>query len=256
MLNRGWLIKHDPDNAGREEKWFTGLPKEGGAEAQAPGLVHLYLPDCFGIAWYQVRFFDTLSEGGRRILLRCSHTGNFYAGTNNQVSEPAMWMQDFNKAKATGFNTVRFISGAALPDQLDYCDELGLMVYEEPYAGWLTENGPRAREVYEEDMLTMVKRDRSHACLTMFGTLNETQEVEPWGQFPIIAKDCLGAVRDLDETRLIIYSSGRFDGNSGVGSVANPFSREWECLWNGENKENGKTQRWVPEKGFLSIWAG
>lgn len=183
---------------------------------------------------------------GRRILLRCSHTGNFYPGGNNQPIDPALWMQDFAKAKACGFNAVRFISGAAYPDQLDYCDELGLMIYEEPYAGWLTENGERDAELYDEDMLTMVKRDRSHACLTMFGTLNETKEVEPWSHFPIIAKDCLEKIRDLDETRLILYSSGRFDGDSRVGSVANPFSREWECLWNGESKENGKVEAWAP----------
>jgi len=182
---------------------------------------------------------------GRRMILRCSHTGNFFPGGNNQPDGPQMWMQDLVKAKACGFNTVRFISGAAYPDQLDYCDELGLMVYEEPYASWLMENGDRDVELYEEDMLTMVKRDRSHACLTIFGTLNEMRDTSPQWRFPIIARDCLGKIRELDETRLILYSSGRFDGDSRVGSLSNPFSREWEYLWNGESKENGKVEQWV-----------
>ena len=39
--------------------------------------------------------------------------------------------QDLVYAKAAGFNTVRFIAGVAREDQLDFCDELGLMVYEE-----------------------------------------------------------------------------------------------------------------------------
>ena len=182
---------------------------------------------------------------GRRILLRCSHTGNFFPGTNNQA-QTDLWMQDFAKAKACGFNAVRFISGAAYPDQLDYCDELGLMVYEEPYAGWLTENGEREAELYDEDMLTIVKRDRSHACLTILGTLNETLNEEPYSHFPGIAKDCLEKIRDLDETRLVLYSSGRFDSDMSVGSVANPFSREWECLWGDENKETGQIEPWHP----------
>lgn len=181
---------------------------------------------------------------GRRILLRCSHTGNFYPGGNNQPDGPELWMQDFAKAKATGFNAVRFISGAAFPEQLDYCDELGLMVYEECYAGWLTENSEREREIYEENMLRIVKRDRSHACLTMIGTLNETRNDRVFSHFPIIAKECLDKIRDLDETRLVIYSSGRFDGDSRVGSVSNPFSREWECVWNGENAQTGKVEDW------------
>ena len=198
----------------------------------------------FGFRTFTVGQDGWFYLNGRRILLRCSHTGNFFPGGNNQPIDPALWMQDFAKAKATGFNAVRFISGSAIPEQLDYCDELGLMVYEECYAGWRTENGEREREIFEEDMLSVVKRDRSHACVTMFGTLNETKEIDPWGHFTIIAKECLGKIRDLDETRLVIYSSGRFDGDSRVGSVSNPFSREWECVWNGENKETGKVEEW------------
>lgn len=199
----------------------------------------------FGFRTFNVGQDGWFYLNGRRIILRCSHTGNFYPGGNNQPDGPELWMQDFAKAKACGFNTVRFISGAAYPDQLDYCDELGLMIYEEPYSGWLMENGSRDAELYDEDMLTMVKRDRSHACLTILGTLNEMRDTEPQWRFPIIAKDCLKKIRDLDETRLVIYSSGRFDGDSRVGSLANPFSREWECLWNGESKENGKVEQWI-----------
>ncbi len=184
---------------------------------------------------------------GRRIFLRCSHTGNFFPGGNNQPTEPALWMQDLVKAKACGLNTVRFISGAAYPDQLDYCDELGLMVYEEPYAGWMTQNSDREQELYDEDMLTIVKRDRSHACVTIFGTLNETGSKDPYGHFPGIAQDCLKKIRDLDETRLVLFSSGRFDRDSRLGSVANPFSREWEHLWNAESKETGKINEWDPD---------
>ena len=67
VLEKNWLIAHDPDNIGREEGWQNGLGEKA-VEACVPGLVHLYLPDCFGIAWYQVRFTDTLSAGGRRLL--------------------------------------------------------------------------------------------------------------------------------------------------------------------------------------------
>lgn len=200
----------------------------------------------FGFRTFMVGQDGWFYLNGRRILVRCSHTGNFFPGGNNQPVDPALWMQDFAKAKATGFNMVRFISGSAYPEQLDYCDELGLMVYEECYGGWLTENGQRDRELYEENMLTVVKRDRSHACLTVYGTLNETRDDGVFSHFPIIAKECLDKIRDLDQTRLVLYSSGRFDGDTRVGSVSNPFSREWECLWNGENKETGKVEQWNP----------
>ena len=45
--------------------------------------------------------------------------------------------RDMLNAKAAGFNMVRFIAGVADPAQLDFCDGLGLMVYEECLASWL-----------------------------------------------------------------------------------------------------------------------
>jgi hypothetical protein len=38
----------------------------------------------------------------------------------------------------------------------------------------------------------------------------------------------------LDETRLLLLSSGRFDGHLEIGSVSNPGSREWEYAWGKE----------------------
>lgn len=177
---------------------------------------------------------------GKRIFLRCSHTGNFFPIGQTQPINPDLWRQDFIKAKACGLNTIRFISGAAFPEQLDYCDELGLMVYEEPYAGWLTQNGSRSKEIYQEDLLTMVKRDRSHPSLTIWGLLNETVPTDPYGDYVKIARESLEDVRRLDETRLVLFSSGRFDGDAFVGSLSNPYSRKWECLWN-EEDENSTT---------------
>ena len=50
---------------------------------------------------------------------------------------PDLVRRDLIFAKASGFNMVRFISGTAYPEQLDFCDALGLMVYEESLAAWL-----------------------------------------------------------------------------------------------------------------------
>ena len=61
---------------------------------------------------------------GRRIFLKSAHTGRGLR-------------RDMLNTKAAGFNMVRFIAGVADPAQLDFCDELGLMVYEECLASWL-----------------------------------------------------------------------------------------------------------------------
>jgi len=38
-------------------------------------------------------------------------------------------------------------------------------------------------------------------------------------------------LRRWDETRLVLYSSGRWDRDPAVGSVSNPGTTEWQCLW-------------------------
>ena len=55
-LRTGWQLIHDAKNVGREEKWFNGIPEAAAVKAEVPGFVHTYLPDCLGVAWYQLRF--------------------------------------------------------------------------------------------------------------------------------------------------------------------------------------------------------
>jgi len=175
---------------------------------------------------------------GRRILLRGSHTGNCMPESTHHLSrDKSLLRKDFSMAKSVGFNMIRFISGVALPEQLDLCDELGLMVYEEPLASWRTKDSDRAKEIYQYDLLNMIKRDRSHACVTIWGLLNETRLKDSYGQCSFIARESLGEVRDLDETRLVLFSSGRWDGDAFVGSVANPYHREWQYLLGGEGPD-------------------
>lgn len=171
---------------------------------------------------------------GRRIYLRCSHTGNSMPESTHHIAQDKeILRRDFLMAKAAGFNMLRFISGAALPMQLDLCDEIGLMVYEEPVSSWLTKNGPHAADIYRHDLLSMVRRDRSHPSLTVWGLLNETPSTQPHDQACLAARDSLPALRELDETRLVLFSSGRWDRLDN-GSVANPGSRIWQPLWGNE----------------------
>ena len=181
---------------------------------------------------------------GRRILLRCSHTGNSLPESTHHVSrDRELLRKDFLLAKSTGFNAIRFISGAALPVQMDLCDEIGLMLYVEPLASWKTLNGTHAVENYMHDLLSMIKRDRSHPSVTAWGLLNEHPRTEPFDQVFEAAKNSLPAIRKLDNSRLVIFSSGRWDRRGDIGSVCNPGKDEWEYLWgndgNPEYNNNG-----------------
>ncbi len=164
---------------------------------------------------------------GRRIFLRSTHTGNHYPMGISRAQELDFVRRDLIYAKASGFNMVRFISGMALAEQLDFCDEIGLMVQEESLAGWLLADSPHMAERYDRSTREMILRDRNHPSLTIWGMLNETFD----GPVFRHAVETLALVRSLDPTRLVLLSSGRWDAQPGIGSVANPGSAKWEHVW-------------------------
>ena len=113
---------------------------------------------------------------GRRLLLRCSHTGNHCPIGLQLPPDPDYLRRDLLNVKTMGFNAIRFIAGVATRQQLDLADELGLMVYEESYAGWLLGDSPQMKERFDRSVASMVRRDRNHPCVVMWGLLNETND--------------------------------------------------------------------------------
>lgn len=149
---------------------------------------------------------------GRRIYLRCSHTGNCVPVGEAQVSpDPDMLRRDLLNVKVMGFNAIRFIAGIATTYQLDLCDEIGLMVYEEHLGSWVLGDSAKMAERYDRSAAEMILRDRNHPSVVMWGMLNETQD----GPVFRHAVSALSLVRSLDDTRLVMLNSGRFDGQIG-----------------------------------------
>ena len=164
---------------------------------------------------------------GRRLLVRSTHTGNHFPCSWPAASHPELWRQDLINAKACGLNMVRFIAHVALPEQLDFCDEIGLMVYEECMASWCLEDSPRMAERFDRNTMAMVMRDRNHPSVTVWGLLNETND----GPVFRHAVGFLPQLRKLDPTRLVLLNSGRWDRQRAIGSISNPYSEQWEHSW-------------------------
>jgi len=144
--------------------------------------------------------------------------------------DPDLLRRDLLNVKAMRFNAIRFIAGVAKRYQLDLCDELGLMVYEESYAGWCLADSPKMAERYDESVAGMIRRDRNHPSVVIWGLLNET----PDGPVFRHAVGALSLVRSLDDTRMVMLGSGRWDGQLDLGSLCNPGSQEWERLLGAE----------------------
>ncbi len=167
---------------------------------------------------------------GRRILVKSSHTGNEFPIGQHLAYSLDVLNRDLLYAKAAGFNMIRFIAGTAYPEQLDFCDKIGLMVYEESYASWCLKDSPQMAERYDRSISEMILRDRNHPSIVIWGLLNETKD----GAVFRHAKKTLPLIRSLDDSRLILLGSGRWDGQQDVGSVSNPKTFQWQYLWGTE----------------------
>ena len=190
---------------------------------------------------------------GKRVFVRSTHTGNHFPMGQVVPQDHDLVRRDLVIAKACGFNMVRFIAGVAYPEQLDFCDEIGLMVYEENLASWCLEDSPHMARRYDLSVREMILRDRNHPSVTIWGMLNETTD----GPVFRHAADALSLVRSLDDTRLVLLGSGRWDCQWNIGSVSNPGSDRWEHEWGAEAPDATPTPfKWQPMKGGYFDRAG
>ncbi len=170
---------------------------------------------------------------GNRVFLKGSHSCNHFPVGLQVPASPELARRDIIYAKMAGFNCIRFIAGMPTRYQLDLCDELGLMVYEENYASWCLADSPNMAERYDRSFTEMIKRDRNHPSIVIWGMLNETED----GPVFRHAVNARKLVRSLDNTRLLILNSGRFDRQMNIGSLCNPGSSEWQYLLGAESPD-------------------
>jgi hypothetical protein len=180
---------------------------------------------------------------GRRLFLRGSHTGNSSPIGLQLPHDPDLFRRDLLNVKAMGFNMIRFIAGMAVRYQLDLCDEIGLMVYEESYAAWLLADSPNMAERFDRSVAEMVRRDRNHASVVIWGLLNETED----GPVFRHAVGMLPLIRSLDDTRMVMLSSGRWDAQLSIGSLSNPGSAVWEHLLGDERPQAAPAPASAPD---------
>lgn len=175
---------------------------------------------------------------GKRLFVKCTH-GNVVdplaiEGTPRDMT----WLgAELEELKAAGFNMYRSISYAALPEQLDIADELGLLFYDESQASWLMKDPSK----FELDLPALVKRDRNHPSLVIWGLLNEVGYLWPKTEVDAIyheARGFLPKLRAIDDTRVVLLSSGRFDMDFKTASASNPGSSEWNVFLGGEDPNN------------------
>jgi len=186
---------------------------------------------------------------GRRIFLKSCH-GNFCDPIALQGTPRDMtWLgRDFPQLKKAGFNTMRFIMSAAMPEQLDQADELGFLIFGEHQSSWLCTDPNK----FGITLNQVVRRDRNHPSLVMYGLLNETASIPVYQK----ARDWLPSLRAIDDTRPVVLSSGRWDLDHKTASISNTGSPTWDVYLGGEDAQNPKPTGHLQEMGAYKDGTG
>ena len=206
---------------------------------------------------------------GKRIFLKSSHTAADTPVGVRVPLDPDMLRRDFLNCKVMGFNMIRLISGLGRRYQMDLADEIGLMVYDESFSAWgmgwglgwgkgdmPIASSPALWKRFDNSTIGMIKRDRNHPSVVIWGLLNETANAV----FRHAVKQ-LPLVRSLDDSRMVMLNSGTCDGfprgcnPAGLASWTDPWQIYPNVSRNGlAGDVHLPGSRWYP--GQLSLAPG
>jgi beta-galactosidase len=135
---------------------------------------------------------------GKNVKLRgvCDH---LEAGPVGAASPDELIRWKVQLLKEMGCNAVRVAHNPQVPAFYDVCDELGMLVMDEIFDGWMKkaaeDYGKQAfAEWWERDLRAWLKRDRNHPSIIVWSLGNETR-----GD---VAADLVRVCHDLDPSRL------------------------------------------------------
>lgn len=204
--------------------------------------------------WTQFGFRDFRVKNGwfylngRRIFLKCAHTGPYYFGGSFVPPDLESMTREMRNLKSAGFNAIRFLASVPTTEQIACCDEIGLMVYLESGVGWFFAREvkwgapeqvfPRMKTLIDQTLSETLRTFRNHPAFTLFGLLNETLDGPVFehmtGALPLIRKDMKDCV--------VVLNSGRTDARYEFGSFCNPGETVWSCQWGRDGRVTPATK--------------
>ena len=142
---------------------------------------------------------------GKKIRLKgvCLHQDT---GAMGIAAKKEIYRQRLLALKEMGCNAIRAAHHTFSEEFLELCDEMGFYVYEECFDKWHGGHYGKLFETeWQKDVDAMVRRDRNHPCILIWGVGNE---VENQAQPSMLAtlKLLTNYVRSLDPDRLVSYA--------------------------------------------------
>ncbi len=132
----------------------------------------------------------------------------------------SIWKRRLEKLQDMGANALRFSHNPPDPKILDLCDAMGFLVMDEAFDEWKIMKGKELGsntheshgysrffdECHEEDIATMVRRDRNHPSVILWSIGNEVPE-QMTEDGHLLAAQLKKICRELDPTRKITQAN-------------------------------------------------
>jgi len=137
----------------------------------------------FGIRTFRFDADKGFFLNGRSLKIKGVNMHHDLGPLGSAVSKRAIERQ-LEIMKAMGVNAIRTAHNPPAPEQMDLCDEMGILVMDESFDEW-RKSKTNVKNSYsilfdkwaEKDMAALVLRDRNHPSVIMWSTGNEVPEL-------------------------------------------------------------------------------
>lgn len=249
MLEAGGTVEVTAEPTVSEPKlWSTDAPNLYivRTEVYVDGALSDTYDTEFGFRWYSFESGNGFYLNGEAVKLNgvCMHHDQGAAGAAAYYD--AMYRQ-LASMKEMGVNAIRTSHNPADEDLIDICNELGLLVIEEIFDGWveaknsnsndfsryfnvsLAEDngvigGSSAMTWAEFAAKSVVRRDRNDPSVILWSLCNEVQEGTYWtqvGSYASIAQNLINWIKEEDESRPTTSGDNNRGGDSRLVAVLN-----------------------------------
>ena len=135
----------------------------------------------------------------------------------------AAFRRQLRLLKELGVDAIRTSHNMPSPEQMDLCDEMGLMVMAESFDAWMSPKIPNDysrhfRAWWRRDLENLITCHRSHPSIVMWSIGNEVHEkdAEAVRDFAKALTDCC---HRLDPSRPVVFVTDRPDAYAASGAI-------------------------------------